>query len=126
MNASDNSQPQGSDVVDPDLLDPVVVSELAATITYHRLLVFSEALRAGCHEAIVELRDAAGSTDETVAVAHRLRGMVSNLGLRKLSEIAAKLERSETWPSEARLSAVAEFEARLAPSLAAFQVGVKR
>ena len=112
--------------VDLDLLDPTVIAELSRAIPSQRLIVFSEALRSACHEAIMELRTASCSAEDTVSIAHRIKGMVGNLGLRKLSEIAASLERSETWTSDARLSAIVEFELDLEPSLTAFRVGIKQ
>lgn len=111
---------------DGSLIDTTVISELGAAIPIHRLLTFSDAIRFGCSEAISEFRAAAGSSGETAAIAHRVKGMVGNLGLRRLAEIAAALEQSGTWPLETRLSAVAEFEAQLEASLDAFQAEVRR
>ena len=126
MDAVAQGRRQDGSQVDPDLLDPCVVSELLDTVEPERLLAFSDTVRAGCREAIAELRLAAGSVEETVTVAHRLKGLVGNLGLRKLSEIAAELEQSQAWSDGARLAAADALEARLEPSLAAFRERVCR
>ena len=125
MNTSVRTESKDDRTVDLDLLDPTVMAELSGAIPSQRLIVFSEALRSACRESIMELRTASCSAEETVAIAHRIKGMVGNLGLRKLSEIAASLERSEAWSSDARLSAIVQFEAHLEPSLTAFRVGIK-
>lgn len=126
MNTVPPTDSQDGTEVDPDLLDLPVVTELCGAIPSQRLMVFSDAVHNACHDAIVELRTGSTSAEDTVATAHRIRGMVGTLGLRKLSEIAGKLERSEAWSTDARLSAILEFEATLGPSLAAFQARVKQ
>lgn len=117
---------EDSHQVDTDLLDAAVLAELTSTVGAERLIVFSEAVRTGCHEALAELRHAADAADQVATIAHRLKGLVGNLGLVRLSEIASELERSEAWSRDARLTAIARFEALLDTSLAAFQSSVKQ
>lgn len=126
MDTVAHTNSQDDNQVDLELLDLMVISELSGAIPSQRLIVFSVALRNACHEAIAELRTASSSAEDTAAIAHRIKGMVGNLGLRKLSEIAAKLEQSAAWSSGARLSAIVDFEAGLEPSLTAFRVGIKQ
>ena len=126
MNAIAQVRQDGGRPVDNELLDPMVISELSAVIPSERLIIFSEALRAGCHEAITELRATTTCFDQTAAIAHRLKGMVGNLGLGKLTEIAVNLETSETWSPEARSTAITEFEDRIEPSLAAFRFAIAK